>query len=260
MGLSDNRKIPTRAVLRMGLLVALVGTGILLVRFTPLGEVLTEERVVSVIETMRGLWWTPLLLIGLYAVVAILGLPPVPLLVGGAAFGALYGTIYNVAGLVLGAFLAYWVAKLLGRDFVVRVTGKRLRRAESLFARHGFWPMVQTRFMPLPFSVVNFGAALAGVRPAFFLFASLIGLIPSTLIHTYFIAEAIETQGRERAFTLALYAGAFVLFNALLSILWLRERVQRQKRYRELVGVRAHRREQKGPVGDPRPGKVLDRL
>jgi uncharacterized membrane protein YdjX (TVP38/TMEM64 family) len=119
--------------------------------------------------------------------------------------------------------------------------------------------MVQTRFMPLPFSVVNFGAALAGVRPAFFLSASLIGLIPSTLIHTFFIAEAIRTQGRERAFTLALYAGAFVLFNALLSILWLRERVQRQKRYRELVAVRAERRMRMNSAAEARRGPSLDR-
>ena len=175
-----------------------------------------------------------------------LGLPPIPLLVGGAAFGAFHGSIYNMAGLLLGASLAYGLAKLLGRDFVVRITGERFRRAESIFRRHGFWPMVQTRFMPLPFSVVNFGAALAGVRPVFFLVTSAVGLIPSTLIHTYFMAQAIATQGRERAFTLALYLGVFVLFNILLSTLWLREQTQRRKRYRELVAIRAERRDRDG--------------
>jgi uncharacterized membrane protein YdjX (TVP38/TMEM64 family) len=252
-------RIPSKIWLRLSLFIALVVVGIVLVRLTPLGEVLTEERVVSLIETMRGIWWAPLLLIGLYAIVSTLGLPPVPLLVGGAAFGALYGSIYNMVGLILGALMAYWVAKLLGRDFVVRVTGKRLRRAESLFERHGFWPMVQTRFMPLPFSMVNFGAALAGVRPMFFLVATMVGLVPSTLIHTYFIAEAIRTQGRERALTLALYAGALVLFNILLSILWLRERTQRRKRYRELVAVRAERRVRKGRQGDTQRNQPLDR-
>ena len=243
---SEKRRIPNNVWLRVSLFIALLLVGIALVRFTPIGEVLTEERVLSLIETLRGTWWAPLLLIGLFVVVSILGLPPVPLLVGGAAFGAFYGSIYNMVGLLLGASLAYWVAKLLGRDFVVRVTGQRFRRAESIFERHGFWPLVQTRFMPLPFAAVNFGAALAGVRPMFFLVATTVGLIPSTLIHTYFIAEAITTQGRERAFTLALYAGAFVLFNVLLSTLWLRERTQRRKRYRELVTIRAKRKARNG--------------
>jgi uncharacterized membrane protein YdjX (TVP38/TMEM64 family) len=227
--------------------VVLVLTGIALVRLTPIGELLTEERITSLIEEVRGIWWAPLLLIGLYAVVSTLGLPPVPLLVGGAAFGALYGSIYNMAGLLLGAFLAYGVAKLLGREFVLRVTGKRLRRAERAFERHGFWPLVQTRFMPIPFAVVNFGAALSGVRPLFFLVASTVGLIPSTLIHTYFIAEAMTTQGRERAITLAMYAAAFVLFNVLISTVWLREQLQRRTRYRELVAIRAERQARDDP-------------
>ncbi len=246
-GQSGRVWIPSSVGLRGAMFALLILAGIILVRFTPLGEMLTEERVVSLIEQMRDTWWAPILLIGLFVIVSTLGLPPVPLLVGGAAFGAFYGSIYNMVGLLLGALLAFWVAKLLGRDFVVRFTGKRFRRAEKVFERHGFWPLVQTRFMPLPFAVVNFGAALGGVRPAFFLAASTIGLIPSTLIHTYFIAQAIETQGRDRAFTLVLYAGAFVLFNILLSFLWLRERAQRRKRYHELVAIRAERSTPKSP-------------
>jgi len=242
----ERRRTPRSVWLRGVSFIGLLLAGIGLVRFTPIGEALTEERVLSLIETLRGTWWAPFLLIGLFALVSTLGLPPIPLLVGGAAFGAFQGSIYNMAGLLLGASLAYGLANLLGRDFVVRVTGDRLRRAESIFARHGFWPLVQTRFMPLPFSAVNFGAALAGVRPVFFLVASAVGLVPSTCLHTYFMAQAIATQGLERAFTLALYLGFFVLFNVLLSSLWLRERVQRRKRYRELVAIRAERQEGNG--------------
>jgi uncharacterized membrane protein YdjX (TVP38/TMEM64 family) len=242
----ERRRTPRNVWLRAAFFIGLLLVGIALVRFTPIGEALTEERVLSLIETLRGTWWAPFLLIALFALVSTLGLPPIPLLVGGAAFGAFYGSIYNMVGLLLGASLAYGLANLLGRDFVVRVTGDRLRRAESIFVRHGFWPLVQTRFMPLPFSVVNFGAALAGVRPVFFLVASALGLIPSTFLHTYFMAQALTTQGPERAFTLALYLGVFVLFNLLLSSLWLRERVQRRKRYRELVAIRAERRERNG--------------
>jgi uncharacterized membrane protein YdjX (TVP38/TMEM64 family) len=219
-GQLEKGRTPRNVWLRAALFIGLLLAGIGLARFTPIGEAFTEERVLSLVETLRGTWWAPFVLIGLFALVSTLGLPPIPLLVGGAAFGAFHGSIYNVVGLLLGASLAYGLAKLLGRDFVVRITGERLRRAESVFGRHGFWPLVQTRFMPLPFSLVNFGAALAGVRPAFFLVTSAIGLIPSTLIHTYFMAQAIATQGRERAYTLALYLGVFVLSNVLLSTLW----------------------------------------
>jgi len=235
-------RVPTSAWVRLLVFVTLILMGVVLVRFTPIGKFLTEERIASLTAEVRGVWWAPLLLIGLYAIVASLGLPPVPLLVGGAAFGALYGSLYNIVGLLLGASLAYMVARVLGRGFVVRVTGQRIRRAERIFERHGFWPLVQTRFLPLPFAAVNFGAALAGVGPPLFFVATAVGLIPSTMIHTYFIAEALETRGLGRAMTLACYAGTFVLFNVLISGLWVGEQARRRKRYRELVALRTARR------------------
>ena len=117
---SDKRRIPTSVWLRLSMLIALVLVGIVLVRFTPIGEFFNEERIASLTAEVRGVWWAPVLLIGLYALVGTLGLPPVPLLVGGAAFGALRGSLYNMAGLLVGASLAYMVSRVLGRDFVSR--------------------------------------------------------------------------------------------------------------------------------------------
>jgi uncharacterized membrane protein YdjX (TVP38/TMEM64 family) len=100
---------------------------------------------------------------------------------------------------------------------------------------------------------VNFGAALAGVDPPLFFVATAVGLIPSTLIHTYFIAEALETSGLGRAMTLACYAGTFVLFNVLISGLWVGGQARRRKRYRELVALRTARRTGDSPGrGSPR--------
>lgn len=215
--------MPPVVWLRLSLFVALLLSGFALFRLTPYGEMLSEEGMVSLATQLRGVWWSPLILIGLYTIMAVLGLPTGPLLMGGAVFGVLYGSLYNMVGLLMGAVLSYQVARILGRDFVVQVTGKRLQRAERLLEQHGFWPMVQTRFMPIPFAVVNFGAALAGVRPPLFLSATVVGLIPSTLIHTYFIAELFATRGSSRAMTLVWYAATFVLFNVVISVLWLRE-------------------------------------
>jgi uncharacterized membrane protein YdjX (TVP38/TMEM64 family) len=249
---TGKKRIPRRVWMRLCLFLALPLAGFALVRLTPAGELFTEDRIASLIAGIRGVWWAPLLLIGLYAAMAPLGIPTAPLLVGGAAFGALFGSLCNLAGLLLGACLAYGTAKLLGRDFVLRVTGERFRRAERVLDRHGFWPLVQTRFLPFPFAAVNFGAALAGVRPTLFLAAAAVGLTPTTLIHTYFIAQAIETRGVDRAVTLTLYAGAFVLFNVLISWLWVGEHAGRRRRYRELVALRAERRTGGSSAGDAR--------
>jgi len=222
-------------------LVLIVATGFVLFRWTSVGEYLTEDKLVGLLTSVREIWWAPIALIGLYAVLAPLGVSMVPLMVAGAVFGPLAGSITNTTGLVLGAIVSFWLARGLGRSFVLQMTGQRVRRAERLADRHGFWPLVQTRFLPLPFPVVNFGAALAGVSPSRFLAASVIGLVPSTVVHTFFISNIMFLQGYDRALYLGGYALAFVIFNLLIGIPWLRRQWRRRDRYRRLVASREAR-------------------
>ena len=139
------RSIPRAFLVRVALLILLVLAGIVLANFTPVGELINEDQLSQWLAEFRQTWWSPLLLIGLYIVMTTLALPTGPLLVAGSAFGALYGSIYNVAGLFLAAAVSFLVARLLGRDFLVHVTGNRVRRAERYLRRFGFWPLGQTR-------------------------------------------------------------------------------------------------------------------
>lgn len=226
--------------IRLGAFVFTIATGIVLVRYTSFGDLLTEEGLVALTTGLRERWWSPLVLIGLFALVSIVGLPPAPLLLGGAVFGFVAGTVYNLVGLTVGAFAAYAVALLLGRDAILRLTGPRLRKAERVLARHGFWPLVQARCLPIPFAFTNFGAALAGVPLPRFSVSTMLGLIPSTVVHTFFLARLIEKDGA-RAQTTGLYLAAFGVLNLVLSSLWVRERRQRGARLRELRRIRASR-------------------
>ena len=81
--------------------------------------------------------------------------------------------------------------------------------------------------MPIGFSVINFAAALACVNARRFLLATLIGLIPSTLMHTYFIAELFATRGS--GMTFIAYGSVYVVFNLLISLLWLKEKPIRMR-------------------------------
>jgi uncharacterized membrane protein YdjX (TVP38/TMEM64 family) len=241
------RSIPRSAWIRVAVLVSILGAGIVVFRFTPLAELLTEERIVSLLEEIRETWWSPIVLLILYIVAAPLGLPMVPLLLGGAMFGVAPGSFYNTAGLLLGAVVSYLMARSLGRDFVVRITGERIRRAERIFDRHGFWPLVQTRFLPLPFPIVNFGAALAGVSPGTFVGSAVLGILPSTVIHTYFMARLIESRGGDRIPLGGAYLGAFVLFNLAIAGPWIRQQLKRRQRYREIRSLRAARHREINP-------------
>ena len=223
----------------MALLVAILVAGFILARYTPLGELLTRENMTALLERLQGSPWSAVALLGAYAVLAPLGLPMSPLVFGGAVvFGALRGSVYNTAGLVFGAMSAYFVGKALGREFIVHLAGPRLRRAERIFERRGFWPLVQTRFLPVPFPLVSYGAALAGVSAMRFFITSTLGLIPATVMHTYFMAQLYQ---RPSVLTLALYVATFAVFNAVVGWPTLREGLRRRRLYRELRRQRDRR-------------------
>ncbi len=218
-------------------LLILVG-GYLLVNYTPVGEWTSEERIRASLIDIRSIWWTPFALLALYAVVAPTGLSMFPLTIAGAAFGPIAGSFLNMVGIVIGAATSFAVARALGRDFVVRVTGDRIRKAERMVNRQGFWPLVQVRFLPVPYPLINFAAALAGVPAKRYMLASVIGLIPATLIHSYFIARLIYTNGHERLEVGLLYAAVLVTINGAIGFAWWRTQRQRRARYRALKAER----------------------
>jgi len=226
-------------LLRFVLLIALVVGGFLILTRTPLAEHLTREQLLTTLGELRSAWWSPLLLIGLFALVAPLGAPVSPLVVtGGAVFGTLLGSLYNTAGLFVGAGTSYMMARFLGRDFVAHFAGSRLRRAERVLHRQGFWPLVQVRFMPLPFAVVNFGAALAGIPLLRFLAASLIGLAPATLMHTFFVATLLATPKERQLPVLGLYLTTWILLATISGFSSARRWWRRRQRYRNLLEER----------------------
>lgn len=223
------------------LLGVLILTGLVALLLTPLGEYFTEEGLKQLLGSLREVWWTPLVVILLLIVASPIGIPTTPLLLGGAAFGVWMGSFYNSVGLILGAALSYELARLLGRDFVVAVTGDRTRGIEKRFQRFAFWPLVQLNFAPLPFPVLNFGAALSGVPRPLFLSAMSVGLIPSTVLHTYFMNALVAADWDTRGLLLGLYIAAFLLFNVITGYPWVRRQRKRRHTYRRLKSLRAKR-------------------
>ena len=143
------------SVLKAITFVAILVAGYVAIRYTPLGEWTTEERIREALYDIRGIWWTPFVLLFLYAIVAPTGISMFPLTIAGAAFGPIAGSLLNVIGIVIGAVTSFYVARALGRDFVIRVTGDRFRKTERLINRQGIWPLIQVRFMPIPYPVIN---------------------------------------------------------------------------------------------------------
>ena len=161
---------------KFALLLMLVVGGFLAARYTPLADYLKFDRIQGYLDHVRGLWWAPAALVGTIVVLGSVGIPATPFIVAGAAiFGALWGTLWNWVGIFLCSLTGFLLARLLGREFVERIGGAKIQRAEKLLHRRGFMPLIAIRFLPVPFTLVNAAAAVVGVKLPKFLLASAIG-------------------------------------------------------------------------------------
>ncbi|MEO8195980.1 MAG: VTT domain-containing protein [Thermoanaerobaculia bacterium] len=235
--------------IKFAILVLLVVGGFLAARYTPLAEYLKIEKIQGYLDHVRGLWWAPAALVGTIIVLGSTGLPATPFIIAGAAiFGPVWGTFWNWVGILLSSLTGFLLARLLGREFVERIGGNKIQKAEKLLHRRGFMPLIAIRFLPVPFTLVNAAAAVVGVKLPKFLLASAIGLLPPIAILTYFSSALLQAATGDRA---AIVRQALIVSTtAALCVFFpigLRRRLRKRKAKR-LRAERAARPLRRGPV------------
>jgi uncharacterized membrane protein YdjX (TVP38/TMEM64 family) len=217
--------------LRILLLVVLFLGGLALFRWTPLAQYASPEVIAEFFRGLGTPWWSPFVFVLLYAISVALGMPgSIPTLAGGAIFGVARGMLFNTLAANLGALLAFLVARHLGRDFVARILKGKAAKLDETIGSHGFGTMLYLRLIPLvPFNALNFGAGLSRIALRDYVLGSFIGMLPGTLVYTYF-ADALmigSAAARREAFVDFLIA-ATVLVAFTLATGWVRKRFARK--------------------------------
>ena len=200
---------------RLALFALILGAAFLLAWQLGLFRLRDAAELATAIRQAREQRFVIPLFVLIYAAAATVGLPGTVLtLAGGAMFGTVLGSLLNWLGAVMGAVGAYLLARALGRDAVRYLLGSRIDALDRVIASHGFITLLRLRLIPVvPFNALNFGAGLAGVRASDFLAATAIGIVPGTVVFTYF-ADSVLTgiQGaRQDALFHAAIAGALLI-------------------------------------------------
>ncbi len=144
------------------------------------------------------------------AAVVISPIPSLPLdIAAGAFFGPVQGTIYSVAGALLGAVISFLIARLLGRELIERFLGGHVNFCESCSNRLLTKVVFFSRLLPVvSFDVISYGAGLTKMSLKHFSLATLLGMIPLTFLYNY--SGSVLVFGRGMAFLLGI--GMVVLF------------------------------------------------
>lgn len=132
-------------------------------------------------------WLAPLFYIFLYTVRPLFLFPAVILsLTGGLTFGPWWGTLLDLIGASLGAYLAFGLARLMGRETIQKWMGERLQLWDDRLEHSGFKAIFLLRLIPLvPFDAVNYGAGLSKVHFRDYALATPLGIIPGAFAYNY---------------------------------------------------------------------------
>lgn len=169
----------------------------------------------QVLQALGQSGWVGILsYIGLVAIAIIVGpIPSTPFTIAaGAVWGGVAAGIYGTLGLFIGSVAAYFIGRTLGRTAVKALTGKVLRLSNHRGERFLGWLVFFMHVIPvMPCEFISYGAGISGMSTSTYVFASLLGIIPSTFLLT--------TVGSALTMNLPLAIALGMLFLSVLVIL-----------------------------------------
>ena len=106
---------------------------------------------------------------------------------GGVVFGTLVGALGAIIGATVGGTIIFLIARGAVGEILVRRAGPTVNKLMAGFRQDAFCYLLFLRLVPLvPFWLVNLVPALAGVRPALFVAATALGIIPGSFVFAFF--------------------------------------------------------------------------
>ncbi|SNY59657.1 TVP38/TMEM64 family protein [Enterobacter sp. CC120223-11] len=141
-------------------------------------------------------------------------------------FGAFWGGVLSWTSSMAGAALCFYLARILGREAVEKLTGKTvLESIDDFFTRYGKHTILICRLLPfVPFDPVSYAAGLTSLRFRSFFVATGLGQLPATVVYSC-------VGGMLAGGTYWLVTGLLILFALAILIMMVKKITQqRQKR------------------------------
>ena len=142
-------------------------------------------------------------------------------LAGGLVFGLIPGTLYTMIGSFFNCAIMFGISRYTGRSAVERYVKKHLSpvwqaRLNQANGKRGFLLLLILRFLPtVPYNLLNYAYGLTGMNFTPYMIASMIGILPGTVVYINMGDKAMDTSSP--AFWLAV--GLLVLLCVVTTML-----------------------------------------
>ena len=141
-------------------------------------------------------------------------------------FGWWRGAILSWSSAMAGAAVCFYIARILGRDVVEKLSSKTgLRSIDAFFERHGTQSILIARLLPfISFDIVSYAAGLTSIDFWPFFIATGVGQLPATIVYSY--VGGMLTGGAK-----LLVTGLLILFALSILVVLLKQvYTERKKR------------------------------
>jgi uncharacterized membrane protein YdjX (TVP38/TMEM64 family) len=218
-----------RGWVRPAIILFLIAGGIIAARALGLGDLIRLENVARLKQWIEGYGaLAPVVFIAGYILAVVFFVPGLPMTVlGGVAFGPLWGTLYAWIAATIGAGLAFLAARYAVRSAVERwvAASPRLQKLDRQVAEYGWRIVMLTRLVPLfPFNLQNYAYGLTRIGFWPYFITSSICMLPGTAAFTF--AGGALSEGRGDIKRTLLYLGTAGVLLVLISLIprWLQRR------------------------------------
>lgn len=155
--------------------------------------------------------WAPLAYIALWVVLPTFFFPvPVLALAGGLSFGLLDGSLYTLVGAFLNSTLMFGISRYLDNGAISGYLTRKLPpKAAAIFTNfdgaHAFRIIFLLRLIPLvPYNLINYAAGLTTMRFVPYTLATMLGIIPGTIVFINLGDAALDISSPKFIFALIL--------------------------------------------------------
>jgi uncharacterized membrane protein YdjX (TVP38/TMEM64 family) len=194
--MSDKKNSITQSPwFKIGLILMVLLSGILIITFTPIGEYLTNIKQVKADIESAGIWGV-IIFITIFVITALFNIPETGFII--MAF-LIYDNIFFAASLnyvagLLSAIATFYAGRLIGSGALSEIKSVRVRNLIASAENNPMKTMVIIRTIMIMNPIVGYALALTKISPRNYIIGNAVGIIVPILYITlgmYFVKDSI---------------------------------------------------------------------
>ena len=214
----------SKNLIKLIVVVAIIGIVAVVLRHYGVTE--SIQSVSEIKEKVDGFGViAPLVYIVLYIMATVFLIPALAMTsLAGVAFGPVLGVVYVSIASVIGASVAFLIARYAAREMVEQwvARNEQLQKIDAGVEQHGWRMVMITRLVPLfPFNLQNYAYGLTRIRFFTYFFVSWLCMLPGTIAYVQVGGALISGEGdlKKTTFYLAIAAILIVLVSLIPSLI-----------------------------------------